>query len=192
MLLALLGAWRTYNDSLILYDRGTWFRPMRLFIRHIAVIMIGAALAAAQQQSPPNTNFSGRWRMVKDQSNFGGFNTPDMVVLVVDQHGTAMNVHIVETVAGKTHFSDVVYYTDGRVANNIINGHDAESRTFWDGTALMVRTYEKNSKNQDVMMLDRWQLSADGQTLTMTSHITTEKGEADIKMVCLKEKTGKE
>lgn len=163
-------------------------KEMKLFIRYIAVVLVVGMLAGAQQQTPQNTNFSGRWRMVKDQSNFGNFNTPDMVVLVVDQHGAAMNVHIVETVGGKTHFSDVVYYTDGRVANNIINGHDAESRTFWDGTALMVRTYEKNSKNQDVMMLDRWQLSPDGQTLTMTSHITTETGEADIKMVCVKEK----
>ncbi|MGH9581670.1 MAG: hypothetical protein ACRD4O_01890 [Bryobacteraceae bacterium] len=158
---------------------------MNSFRRYAGLALVLAAVAIAQQ---PKTNFSGRWRMLKNQSNFASFAMPDTVVRLVEQHGVAMSVHTVETLHGKTNISDIVYYTDGRISNNTINGHSAESRTFWDGPALMVRTIEKNSKNREIEMLDRWQLSPDGQMLTTTSHITTAKGSVDLKLVSIKEK----
>jgi hypothetical protein len=160
---------------------------MRSVKRCVLLALLLAAIAAAQQ---PKTNFSGRWRMLKNQSDFANFTMPDSVVRVVEQHGVAMNVHTVETLHGKTNISDIVYYTDGRVSHNTINGNSAESRTFWYGPELMVRTIEKNAKGQEIEMLDSWQLSPDGQTLTTTSHITTAKGSVDLRLVCVKEKTG--
>lgn len=150
--------------------------------------VLAAALAALVPAQQPKTNFSGHWRMLKSESNFAGFATPDSVIRIVTQHGVAMSVHTVETIHGKTNISDIVYYTDGRVANNTINGHSAESRTFWDGPELMVRTIEKSAKGQQIEMLDDWQLSPDGKLLTTTSHITTVKGSVDLKLVCIKEK----
>jgi hypothetical protein len=163
---------------------------MKSLKRHAALALVLATIAVAQQPAAPKTNFSGRWRMLKEQSNFAKFSVPDMVVRVVDQHGSTMSVHTVETIHGKTNISDIVYYTDGRAANNTINGHDAESRTFWDGPALMVRTYEKTSNAQEIEMLDRWELSPDGKMLTTSSHITTPKGVVDMKLVSVKEKVG--
>lgn len=150
---------------------------------------LALALAAAGAGQQAKTNFSGRWRMLKDQSNFANFAMPDSVVRVVSQHGVAMNVHTVETIQGKTNISDIVYYTNGRVTQNIINGNKAESRTFWDGPDLMVRTVEKNAKGQEIDMLDDWHLSPDGKLLTTTSHITTPRGSVDLKLVCVKEKS---
>jgi hypothetical protein len=84
----------------------------------------------------------------------------------------------------------VSYFTDGTVTKNVINGRDAESKAFWDGPTLVVRTNMKDSKGEDEVILDRWDLSADGNTLTTTSHIETPRGHVDMKLVCAREKTG--
>ena|SRR5436305_14458217 len=128
--------------------------------------------------------------MVKEKSDFGTFKMPDIVVRVIDQHDPTMNVHTVQTSGTNTVTNDVVYMTDGSPSTNVINGRDATSKTFWDGAVLNVRTTMKNAKNQDVLMEERYELSEDGSTLTTTSHITTEKGEANLKLVAEKEKTG--
>lgn len=162
------------------------------FSRGVALmgqLLLLAFFARPQTPStPPHPDFSGRWRMVKDKSDFGGFAVPDLVVQVVDHHDPTMNIHTVETIGGKTKSADVSYFTDGSITNNVINGRNAESKGFWDGPALVIRTNEKDSKDEEVVIEDRWELSEDGQTLTRTSHITTPKGQVDMKLVSIKEK----
>jgi len=126
--------------------------------------------------------------MVKEQSDFGKFHVPDIVVRVIDDHDPTLNVHTVQTVGDKTTTSDVSYFTDGSVTKNVINGRDAESKTFWDGDVLVVRTSMKTSKGENELIEDRWELSEDKETLTTTSHVDTDKGGADMKMVCAREK----
>lgn len=167
------------------------------FVHSFAMTMAAfGALAAAlplTAQVPgraPRTNFSGRWRMVKDQSDFGAFHMPDIIVRVIDQHEQTMNVHTVQTMGSKTQTSDTLYFTDGTVAKNVINGRDAESKAFWDGSTLVIRTEMKDSSGEAEQIIDRWDLSADQNTLTTTSRITTPRGGADMKLVCTREKTG--
>ena len=152
-----------------------------------ALIPSVVAVLMAQDAKP---NFSGRWRMVKGESDFGGFTVPDIVVRIIDQRDPTMNIHTVQTSGQKTSTNDVTYMTDGSVATNVINGRDATSKAFWDGSALVIRTTMKNSKGQDVSMEERYTLSPDGQTLTTTSNIRSETGGVDMKLVCRKEKVG--
>ena len=132
-------------------------------------------------------DFSGRWRMVKAKSEFHAFKTPDIIVRTVDHHDPTLNLHTVQTTGSQTSISDISYFTDGSTANNVINGRNAQSRAYWDGAALVVHTDMKNSKGDVEQIDDRWELSDDGQTLTTKSHIVTEKGEADLMLVCSKE-----
>ncbi len=127
--------------------------------------------------------------MDKEKSDFGNFTKPDILVRAIDQHDPTMNVHTVQTNGQKTSTVDATYMTDGSTANNVINNRDASSKAFWDGAALVIRTNMKTVKNEDEEIEDRYELSDDGQTLTMTSHVTTDKGEAILKMVCSKEKS---
>ncbi len=155
-----------------------------------AVLALGHVDAVAQdhQQTPVHANFSGRWRMDKEKSSFATFVMPDIVVRVIDQHDPTMNVHTVQTNGPKTSTVDATYLTDGSIATNVINSRDATSKAFWDGKALVIRTNMKTAKNEDEEIEDRYELSEDGQTLTTTSHVTTEKGEVTMTMVCSKEK----
>jgi hypothetical protein len=171
------------------------------FIFHIRTLCAFALLAfcalsvfaVGQGQAPVQTakpNFSGRWRMVKDKSDFGGFKAPDIVVRVVEHRDPTLNVHTVQTTAGKTTTVDVGYFTDGAQTTNSMSGRDAVSKAFWDGPALMIRTTTKDSKGEDEVVLDRWELSEDHQTLTISSHVTTPNGQVDMKLVCEREKVG--
>jgi hypothetical protein len=108
--------------------------------------ILGACFAAAvapflSAQNPSKVNFSGRWRMVKDKSDFAGFKMPDIIVRVVDQHDPTLNVHTVQTTGQRTTVADVSYFTDGSVTKNMINGREAESRCYWDGPRFYWRTY---------------------------------------------------
>jgi hypothetical protein len=149
-------------------------------------LLLFFSLAAwALGQAKPN--FSGRWRMIKQKSEFHGFKTPDIIVRSVEHRGPTLNLHTVQTTGGQTSISDISYFTDGSTANNVINGRNAQSRAYWDGPVLVVNTEMKNTKGQPEQIEDRWELSADGQTLTTKSHIVTEKGETDLTLVCSKE-----
>ena len=128
--------------------------------------------------------------MVKDKSDFGGFKAPDIVVRVIEHRDPTLNVHTVQTTGEKTSTVDVSYFTDGSQTTNSMSGRDAVSKAFWDGPALVIRTTTKDSKGEDQVTEDRWELSEDRQTLTISSHITTTKGQVDMKLVCAKEKVG--
>jgi hypothetical protein len=134
-------------------------------------------------------NYTGRWKMDKAKSDFGKFKAPDMIVRVVDEHEPTMNIHTIQTTGGKTTTSDVSYFVDGRETTNVLSGRDATSKSFWDGSTLSIRTETTNSKGEATQIVDRWDLSPDGQTLTITSHIETPNGEADLTLVCDKEKS---
>ncbi len=165
-----------------------------IFTKHGSFVALAFLLPLyAQGQSttePPKPDFSGRWKMVKDKSDFAKARMPDMIIRVIDQHYPALNIHTIQTSGTKTSMADVSYFLDGSTSTNVINGHDATSKTFWDGTSLMVRTNMKTANGEDEEIEDRWELSGDGQTLTTTSHIRTTKGAVDMKLVCEKEKTG--
>ena len=112
---------------------------------------------------------------------------PDMVVRVVDHHDPILNLHTVQTVGGKTAMADVSYTTDGSPTTNVIKGRDAQSKSFWDGQDLVIRTTMKTAKGDNELIEDRWQISADRKVLTTISHVETDKGGADLKLVCLKD-----
>lgn len=150
------------------------------------VLLFCGLVASALAQSP-KPDFSGRWRMEKDKSQFSGFKAPDIITRTVDQRGVIMNVHTVQTSGQKTSISDVSYNIDGETTQNIISGRDAESKTYWDGPVLVVRTTTKTSKGDSEVIEDRWALSDDKQTLTTTSHVETDKGEVDMTLVCGRE-----
>lgn len=172
---------------------------LRKTIAKLCLVFVSLGFLPAQQSkqkaaanaSLVHTNFSGRWRMVKEKSDFSGFKVPDIVIRVVDQHDPVLNLHTIQTTAGKTTMADLSYFTDNSISMNTIKGRDAQCRAYWDGAALIVRTKMIMANGEREVIEDRWELSSDRKTLTTTSHIVTETGEAVLKLVCEREEQGK-
>ena len=164
-----------------------YFRLAVLSAAAFAFVNLTGAAVAQNDTAPAHPNFSGRWRMVKDKSDFAHAAMPDMIVRVIEQRDVTLNVHTIQTTGTTTKSADVSYFIDGSPSTNIINNHEATSKTFWDGAALVVRTTLKLSNGDEELIEDRWELSGDGQTLTTTSHINTTKGATTLKLVCEKE-----
>ena len=164
-----------------------YFRFAAVFALVSASAYLTPVAVAQNNPSPEHPNFSGRWRMVKEKSDFAHAHMPDMIVRVIDQRNITMNVHTVQTTGTETKSADVSYFIDGSPSTNVINNHEATSKTFWDGAALIIRTTLKLSNGDEETIEDRWELSDDGQTLTTTSHIDTPKGSTTLKLVCQKE-----
>jgi hypothetical protein len=162
--------------------------PSRCLLVAFGAALVAPVLASTLQLPAAKPDFSGRWRMVKDKSDFGGFAVPDAVVRVVDHHDPTLNVHTIQTTGDKTTSADVSYFTDGSLSTNVINGHEGTSKAYWDGPVLVIRTSMKDSKNEDVNIEDRWELSDDQQILTNSSHIETPKGQVDMKLVSIRQK----
>jgi len=173
-------------------SKNLMFTRFLLFLL-IALAPVGAQKAEAPKQdpAPARPNFSGRWRMVKAKSEFNGFKVPDVVIRVVDHHDPMVNLHTVQTTDKQTSMSDVTYFTDGALTMNTIKGRDAQSKGFWDGAVLVIRTKMLMANGEREVIEDRWELSADGKTLTTASQIATEKGDAHLTMVCEKEEPQK-
>ncbi len=150
------------------------------------LLLIFGVLSTVLAQAP-KPDFTGRWRMQKDKSQFSGFKMPDIITRTVDEHGVIMNVHTVQTSGQKTSISDVSYNIDGLPTENMLSGREAESKTYWDGPVLVVRTTTKTSSGDPEIIEDRWALSEDKQTLTTTSHVETDKGGVDMTLVCSRE-----
>ncbi len=158
--------------------------------RRICLLTLAAAAVLfAQADAPARPNFSGRWRMVKDKSDFANAAMPDAVIRVIEQRDITLNIHTIQTTGETTKTADVSYYIDGSPSTNVINNHEATSKTFWEGAALNVRTTLKLANGDEELIEDRWELSDDGNTLTTTSHISTPKGGTLMKLVCEKEQS---
>src|SRR5947209_14165118 len=114
-------------------------------MKRIQLVVLGIALSLAAS-AETHADFSGRWRMTKELSEFGSLKQPDIVVRVIEQHEPTLNLHTVETTDGKTNVSDVSYLTDGSETKNTRSGRLATSKAFWDGPALMIRTQTTDSK----------------------------------------------
>jgi hypothetical protein len=157
------------------------------FITVLFASLLPSVCGQTAETPPARPNFSGRWRMDKEKSQFNGFTVPDAVIRVVDHHDPMINLHTIQTTGQKTLMTDVTYFTDNSVTTNTIRGRDAQCRAYWDGAALVVRTKMILKNGEHEVIEDRWELSADGNTLTTGSHIVTESGEANLTLVCQKE-----
>jgi hypothetical protein len=156
--------------------------PCRSAASRIAVTAFLASRLFAQ--STPQPNFSGEWHMDAAKSDFGKFQMPTVMIRVIVQKDPDLTIDTTQRGVNGEQTSRVYYRTDGEETVNHMSSGVGTSHAFWDGKALVIRTTMKGRNDVDIQMEERWDLSADGKTLTTTSHIGTTRGSADLKLVC--------
>lgn len=157
--------------------------------RRVTLVFLLSALFARAFASPEGKpNFSGEWQMDAARSDFGKFPVPTTIVRTIVQKDPDLTIDTTQRASNGEQTARVHYRLDGGETTNQLASGPATSHAFWDGNTLVIRTTMKNKAGDDVLMEERWDLSADGRTLTTTSHIETSKGSTDLKLVCEKVK----
>ena len=152
----------------------------RRAIHLFPVVLLAAAFGLVQAQAKPN--FSGTWKENVSKSDHGPLPAPESDTHTITHEEPNLKINIASSGQMGDMKYDIAYTTDGKECTNSVNGNDFKSTVAWDGDALVIDTKGKFGET-DFTAKDRWGLSEDGKTLTITRHLTSAMGEADQKII---------
>ncbi len=150
----------------------------RFFMTAICTLALG--LAAGAQAKP---NFSGDWKLNVDKSDFGPMPAPTSMTAKIDHADPNLKVATAVSSPQQGDASyDSKYTTDGKESANSMGPMETKSTVTWDGDDLAVIT-KLDAGGTEISIKSKWNLSADGKTMTQTAHVTSPQGEIDLKYV---------
>jgi hypothetical protein len=131
-------------------------------------------------------NFSGKWKLVADKSDFGPMPPPDKLEQT-NEH-TDPDLKVTSTQAGQQGemTAELKYSTDGKPTTNTLRGNEVKSVAKWDGDALSIES-KLDFQGNEVTLSDKWSLSEDGKSLTINRKINSPQGEFEVKIVLAKQ-----
>lgn len=113
-----------------------------------------APLSAAD----PGRDFSGKWTLDTGSSHLQGLDIPAEPVFTIAQQETAIHCS-----------TNASYALDGSETKYRVGGSRHSSAVKWEGNALLINTLVSGQRDYTVM--DRWKLSRDHATLTITRQV---------------------
>lgn len=158
---------------------------MRRFKLILPLVVLLAALAAEQ----PKTNFTGNWKLNIEKSDFGALSAPRSSVSKIDHREPALKISTTQAGEQGERTYDLTLSTDGKPAANTLGGNDITSTAKWDGDALLIES-KLSLQGNDILIKQKWTLSADGNVLTQSRHLSSAQGETSQKFV-LEKQSGK-
>jgi type IV secretion system protein VirB10 len=123
-----------------------------------ALGLVSFCLAAAAWAADPNRDFSGKWTLDTGSSRLQSLDMPVEPVLTIVQQEAAIHCS-----------TNASYALDGSETKYRIGQDTHNSAVKWEGAALLINTLVSGSHNYTVM--DRWRLSPDHATLTITRQV---------------------
>jgi hypothetical protein len=142
-----------------------------------------ATAAMTPASSGNKANLTGTWKLNVPKSDFGQIPPPDSRTEKIEDNEPS--IKITSTWAGGPMGDGSMSYdllTNGKETTASMFGSDAKSIARWDDNALVVNTTLK-MQDSDVALKSTYELSADGKTLNIASHVSSPMGEMDMKMV---------
>jgi hypothetical protein len=135
--------------------------------RHRILVLLLTTTAAAAVHA---ADFTGEWRLDVSRSQFAQQRAPASKVVQIDHLEPMLRMTVLEqSAAGQRLEGTTFHSTDGEDRVNIVLGNSLKSTAKWDGATLVIRTSGKFGANE-IALDDRYELSADGKTLTLRRH----------------------
>ena len=127
-------------------------------------------------------DFSGVWKMNREKSKFLAMeNIRDIVSKIEHKEPNVSIFTTITGVDGEQTF-EAKYTTDGKETTVEFPFGPVKATAKWEGDALMVE-----GKAEGFNVRGKYTLSADGKTLTKTSHLSTPNGDVDAIIVLEKQ-----
>ena len=147
----------------------------------IAVVTLGTFVYG---QAKPN--FSGKWVLVAEKSDFGPMARPDKMTRTITHKDPSVQIATVQSggATGDTSF-EMKFTTDGKPQANTFNGAAMSTTGRWDGATLVFNT-SMSSQGMSLTAEDRYAMSDSGKTLTLTRTIAAPDGNVVVRIVFVK------
>lgn len=155
-----------------------WFprftRPMSSASAALLVVLATGVHGADQP-----TNFTGEWKLNSAKSDFGPLDGPDRRTDKIDHSASSLRLTSTQARGDRESIGQWDCRTDGSPCTVTMRGTDLKlsTRVTWDGPVLVFASQGTYSGG-DVQISDRWSLSQDGKTLTITRRLSNAVGEA--------------
>jgi len=142
----------------------------------IAAGIIGAGFGAIPLPGPPD--FSGTWTLNVPRSDFGPFPAPEWRTDVIEHgDGTLKLTRREVNASGQERVGKWTCKTDGAECKNTMGRTEMRSTARWEESTLVVAT-KTTYEGQDASVEDRWVVSPDGRTLTISRSAVSPQGTA--------------
>lgn len=132
-------------------------------MRLLLFLLLGAVSVFAQGKP----DFTGTWRMNVEKSEFDKQGPPKGATVLKVEHREPKLTETVFHEPEPKPMGTMEYVTDGSEGTVVAMGNRMKATAKWDGAELVIVTWGSFGTNE-MRLTDRWQLSADGRTLTMT------------------------
>jgi hypothetical protein len=145
-------------------------------------LLLSSTLVLAQAKP----NLSGEWVLNEAKSDFGRLPAPAKFVRKIEHNDP--DLKMVTTQSGRRGevTTELKYTTDGKECTNVIRGAEVKGTAKWEGDTLVINS-KRELQGATIAFQERWTMSADGNTLSIATHITSPQGEADLKFVLEKQ-----
>ena len=140
---------------------------MNRIVATVAAIVASIATVAVTSQTPPN--LSGTWVLDVAASDFAKEAPPAKKVVTFQQLGSKLTMTVAEEGQRGAVNADAQYLTDGTPVTNSVLGNLMTTVSKWEGAEL-VMTATGDFAGNEITLVDRYALSADGKTLTVRRH----------------------
>jgi len=154
----------------------------KMVLLSLAVVAL-AALACSADDKP---NFTGKWVLDVEKSDFGPIPAPTAQSQEVDHKDPKFKVKTTNKGAQGETTVESNRTTDGQENTNTMGGSEVKSKTVWDGKKL-VTTMKRQVQGMDIDIKDVLEMGEDGKSYTITRELKTPQGDLSQKLLFKKE-----
>jgi hypothetical protein len=128
-------------------------------------------------------NFTGAWRLNPSKSAYGKVPAPSTMVRTILQDGNSLSMTTLQKGQQGEVTTDLKYTLDGKPSTNTTATGESKSIARWDAGHIVIET-TRTVQGADLKQVETWDLSTDGKTLTIETHLTLpQQGEFVVKQV---------
>jgi hypothetical protein len=169
---------------------------MKSVLLCLCLLLACSSFAAARddrkKEGKSHPDLSGTWELDRSKSDFGLFRERPLAradaTLVIAHRDPELKITRTLKLNDRQEVKEFGYYTDERGETNpaTIGAGEVKSKTKWDGDKVVAHakvTRQSPRGDFDIDTTEKWQVSADGKTLTQTIEISGPFGLQQIKLV---------
>lgn len=157
---------------------------MKRLLLYLLLLACVATMCAAKDErsAKPHPDLTGTWTRDNKRSSFAMLGDSPAAradeTLVIVERGPEIKITRTLNFGGRVETQELIYYTDGRGETNpaMLGRVGVKSKTKWDGAKLVSESkLTRESPGGGTFTIDsteKWQLSADGKTLTRPTSST--------------------